>query len=314
MYKDIVIIGAGTAGLTAALYAARAGKDVMLVEDKLYGGQIINAAKIENYPGILSISGYDFAVNLYNQVMKTGVLYNDVSIKSISVMDGDTKVEAMDKNTGRYRYKILIGDKEYYTKSIIIATGSRKRRLGVPLEEDFIGKGVSYCATCDGAFFKNREVAIVGGGNEALGDAIFLSNYCKKVYVIHRRDAFRGEETSIKTLGGKDNVQFVMSTTVVKLVGDDELTGIEIEHSNDNTKEVLQVEGLFIAVGQEPDTSLFKDLVKLDDKGYVIAGEDCKTSREGIFVAGDVRTKEVRQLVTAAADGAVAALGAVKFI
>ncbi len=297
---DIIIVGAGTAGLSAAIYGVRAGKSVLLIEGKNYGGQIVNTPEVENYPGINNISGFEFATNLYNQATELGaeVIFTEVTgieesqdIKRVSTAQGD-----------------------YQCKSVILATGAKNRPLGVARETELIGAGVSYCATCDGMFFRGKDVAVVGGGNTALEDAQFLSNYCNKVYIIHRRDEFRGEDKLSKRLLEKENVELVLSSTVVELLGDNVLEGIVVENVKSKEKRSIAVAGIFIAIGQMPDNDRFSDLVDIDSKGYIVATEDCKTSREGIFVAGDCRTKQVRQLTTAAADGAVAALAACEYI
>ena len=203
---------------------------------------------------------------------------------------------------------------EYEAKAVILATGAKNRKLGVEKEDEFVGKGISYCATCDGAFFRNKDVAVQGGGNTALEDAAFLSNYCNKVYVIHRRDEFRGDHKDVETLKAKENVEFVLNSTVIELIGETNLTGIKVLNKLTNEVKTLEVSGLFVAIGQEPDNKSFEDVVILDEKGYIKATENCLTNTKGIYTAGDCRTKEVRQLTTAAADGAVAALAAASYI
>ncbi|MBR1810868.1 MAG: FAD-dependent oxidoreductase [Clostridia bacterium] len=294
---DIVIVGAGTAGLTAAIYALRAGKTVLVLEAKSYGGQIINTPDIENYPGIKHISGFDFATDLYNQAKALGaeIKYEKV----LSVADG-----------GHNQKTVLTAKNSYACKAVILATGAKNRPLGLEKEESMVGAGVSYCATCDGAFFKGKEVAVVGGGNTAVEDAMFLSNYCSKVYLIHRRDSFRGEEKGVEALRKKENVVFILNANVTALLGKYKLEGIEVTNKLDGSVQVLPVAGVFIAVGQMPENSAFADVVTLDKAGYITAKEDCLTGTEGVFTAGDCRTKAVRQLMTAAADGAVAALAA----
>jgi len=296
---DIIIIGAGTAGLSAAIYALRAGKSVLLFEQLSYGGQIVNTPEIENYPGIKNISGFDFATGLYEQAEALGAKVEYAQVTSIE--DGDLK-------------KVTAGGKTYETKAIILATGAKNRPLGLEKETELIGSGISYCATCDGAFYKNRPVAVNGGGNTALEDALFLSNYCSKVYLIHRRDEFRGEVKLVNRLKEKENVEFILNATVTALLGDDMLTGIEVTDKISGDKKTVTVDGLFIAIGQIPENAAFAPLITLDPAGYITAGEDCKTNVKGIFVAGDCRTKTVRQLTTAAADGAVAALAACAYI
>ena len=296
---DIIIIGAGTAGLSAAIYGLRAGKKVLVLEQMSYGGQIINTPEIENYPGIKNISGFDFATGLYEQATALGaeVKYEQVT----GIADGAEK-------------QVTTTAETYSCKAVIIATGAKNRPLGLDRETELVGGGVSYCATCDGAFYKKRPVAVNGGGNTALEDALFLSNYCSKVYLIHRRDTFRGEVKQVEQLKTKENVEFVLNSTVTALLGEDQVEGIEVTDKITGEKRTLQVDGLFIAIGQMPENAVFAPLIQLDPAGYVVAGEDCKTNVEGIYAAGDCRTKTVRQLTTAAADGAVAALAACAYI
>ena len=295
---DIIIIGAGPAGLTAAIYGLRARKKVLVLEANAYGGQIINTLDIENYPAAPHINGFDFATNCYNQAKELGA---EIKFeKAINIIDGDIK-------------KVITKDKEYEAKSIIIATGCGIRKLGLDKEDELLGKGISYCATCDGAFFKNKEVAVVGGGNTALEDALYLSDIVKKVYVIHRRDTFRGEDKSVMELKDKSNVEFIYNSNVTKLIGSDTLEGIEITDNDGNTKSI-DVSGLFIAIGRIPENANFTKIISVDSTGYIKALEDCKTNVDGIFVAGDARVKTLRQLVTAASDGAIAATNAIKYI
>ncbi|MEE0853738.1 thioredoxin-disulfide reductase [Eubacterium ventriosum] len=297
---DIVIVGAGTAGMSAAIYGVRSGKKVLLLEEKNYGGQIVNTPEVENYPGIIKTSGFEFATNLFNQAKSLGaeIKYE----KALKIEDNGTlKTIVTNKNT-------------YEAKTVIIATGAKNRQLRLENEKKLIGSGVSYCATCDGMFFRGRDVAVVGGGNTALEDAMFLSNYCNKVYIIHRRDKLRGEEKIAKAISEKDNIEMVWNSNVIKILGDNQVEGITVKNSVDGSEKNIKVSGLFIAVGQEPDNYDFQSVIKLDEKGYVIAGEDCRTETNGIFTAGDCRTKSVRQLTTAASDGAVAAIGACEYI
>ncbi|KIR01850.1 Thioredoxin reductase [Lachnospiraceae bacterium TWA4] len=299
---DIVIVGAGPAGLSAAIYGVRAGKSVLVLEAAAYGGQIINTPEIANYPGISNISGYEFATGLYEQATNLGAKVSYEKVVGIKE----------DKETG---LKVVVTDKNQYScHSVILATGAKNRSLGLEHEKEWIGAGISYCATCDGAFYRGRDVAVAGGGSTALEDALFLSNYCNKVYVIHRRDEFRGEKKLQEALKQKDNVEFVLNSNVVKLNGTDELESIEVENKLTGARSQLDVEGLFIAIGQAPDNTVFSDLIELDGSGYIVATENCKTNVEGVFTAGDCRTKTVRQLTTAAADGAVAALAACEYI
>ena len=297
---DIIIIGAGTAGLSAAVYGVRAGKQVLLLEEKVYGGQIISAAEVENYPGIRRISGYEFAENLYQQAKDLGAELKYERAVKIQEEEGKKVVF-----TNRSRYE---------GRAVILATGARNRRLGLEREEEFTGAGVSYCATCDGAFYRGKDTAVAGGGNTALEDALFLSGYCRNVYLIHRRKEFRGEEKLVRALREKENVSMVLEGQVIRLNGKEHLESVTVKNRRTEAIEELSVAGLFIAVGQEPDNQAFARMVSLDAYGYVKAGEDCRTDRAGIFTEGDCRTKEVRQLATAAADGAVAALAACAYI
>lgn len=297
---DIGIIGGGTAGMTAAIYGQRAGKQTVIIEGSTFGGQITSSPNVENYPGIASVSGSEFSMNLLDQATKLGA--ETVMEQVAGIRDeGGVKV-------------IETSGKEYPCRSIVLATGVTHRHLGVPNEERLTGAGVSYCATCDGMFFRGRDVAVVGGGSTALQDAEFLSNYCRRVYLIHRRDEFRGEDNIVKRLKEKENVEFVLSTTVKEIIGDTSVERLILNNKKTGKEYKLDVSGVFIAVGQIPQNEIFADVVKLDGNGFILAAEDCVTSHPGIFAAGDCRTKEVRQLTTAAADGAVAALAACKYI
>ena len=299
MLYDIIIIGAGPAGLTSAIYAKRANKNVLVLEAKNYGGQIINTLDIENYPANEHISGFDFATNLYNQAKNLGA-----DIKFEKVVDIN--------NLGKEK-EVITTKNTYKTKTIIIATGSENRKLGLPNENEFASKGISYCATCDGAFYKEKTVAVVGGGNTALEDALYLADLASKVYLIHRRDEFRGEESTINLLKEKDNIEFLYNSNVTKLNTKDRLESIEVT-SNDGETRTIDVDALFIAIGRIPENQNFAKLINLDNAGYIISNEYCHTNVEGIFVAGDNRVKELRQLVTATSDGAIAAVEAIKYI
>ena len=297
---DIVIVGAGPAGLTAAIYARRASKSVLVLEAKAWGGQIINTPDIENYPVVPHISGADFANELYRQATALGA---EVKLEKV------TAVEELGKTK-----RVRTAQNEYEAGAVILATGSENRKLGVEREQELTGKGVSYCATCDGNFFRRRDVAVVGGGNTALEDALYLAELANKVYLIHRRDSFRGEEATVARLREKENVEFVFNATVTALLGDKRLSGVEVADKFTGEKRVLEVKGLFVAVGRIPENESFRSLIEVDEAGYAVAGENCRTKAPGIFVAGDNRTKELRQLVTAAADGAMAATEAVKYL
>ena len=297
---DVIVIGAGTAGMTAGIYARRAGKTVLIIEKKNYGGQIINTPEVENYPGISKVSGFTFANNLYNQTRELGAEF---------------KFEEVIKIQNNSGYKVVVTNKtKYQGKTVIIATGAKNRPLGVNNEDKLTGAGVSYCATCDGAFFRGKDVAVVGGGNTALEDALFLSDYCNLVYVVHRRNEFRGEKGLTDILKEKGNVKFVFDSVVKSIKGEQSVEGLEILNVRKNTLSEIKVQGAFIAIGQMPDNEKISDMVELDGKGYIKADETCTTNTEGVFVAGDCRTKQVRQLTTAASDGAVAALAACSYI
>ena len=297
---DLIIVGAGTAGLSAAIYGVRAGKCVLLLEEKVYGGQIISASAVENYPGIRHISGYEFAEELHRQATELGAELKYEKVREIRKHSGFMTVK-----TGRGAYDC---------RAVILATGAKNRQLQVEREKELTGAGVSYCATCDGAFCKGKNAAVVGGGNTALEDAVFLSGYCQKVYLIHRRKEFRGEERLIQTLRGKENVELMLESQVVRLNGERHLESVVVRNDRTGKERELSVTALFIAIGQVPDNRAFADLVSLDAYGYIEAGEDCRTSSEGIFAAGDCRTKTVRQLATAAAAGAAAAVAACSYI
>lgn len=285
---DIIIIGAGPSGMSAALYALRANKKVLLLEKKCFGGQIINASNIENYPALPNVSGYDFATNLYNQIKSLGVIlkYEEV-------------LEVTDKK------EVITTKDTYKGKNIIIATGLKKRKLNLENEDKLLGSGISYCATCDGNFYKNKNVAVVGGGNTALEDVLYLSNIASKVYLIHRRDNFRGEKKLISEVKEKNNIELILNSNITKIIGEDNLNSIEITDNRNNISK-LEIDGLFIAIGNIPDNNRFKNIIDLDENGYIIANANLKTKTDNIYVAGDTRVKTLRQLVTATSDGAIA--------
>ena len=297
---DIIIVGAGTAGLSAAIYGVRAGKSVLVLESKTYGGQIINSPEVENYPGIAKTSGFEFATALYEQAEGLGAEIEFEEVVRVEKQGAD--------------FVVYTEDREIPCHSVVLATGAKNRPLGVEREEMMIGAGVSYCATCDGAFFRGKKTAVVGGGNTALEDAEFLSNFCEKVYVIHRRDEFRGEQWLVNALVKKENVEFVMDSVVTELIGERSVEGVRVKNVKTDEVRELDVTGVFVAIGQMPDNHAFASIVDLDKGGYIKGQEDCKTSCDGVFVAGDCRTKVVRQLATAAADGAVAGLAACEYI
>lgn len=291
---DIIIIGAGPSGMSAALYALRANKKVLLLEKECFGGQIINASNIENYPALPNISGYDFATNLYNQIKSLGVVLKYEEVLEVT----DKKEVITRKNT-------------YKGKSIIIATGLKKRKLNLENEDRLLGSGISYCATCDGNFYKNKKVAVVGGGNTALEDALYLSNIASKVYLIHRRDKFRGEKKLISDVKEKSNIELILNSNITKIIGEEILNSIEITDNRNNISK-LEIDGLFIAIGNIPDNNRFKNITDLDENGYIIANPNLKTKTNNIYVVGDTRVKALRQLTTATADGAIAATEIIK--
>lgn len=295
---DVAVIGAGIAGLTAAIYALRAGRSVIVLDGKGYGGQIGSADRVENYPGFASISGFDFATAVCEQAKGLGA-----KIKFSNI----TKIEKEEDLFLVYTEKIL-----YKTKAAVIATGLEKRKLGLDKEGMLTGKGISYCATCDGAFYKDKVTAIVGGGNTALEDALYLSEHCSEVYLVHRRNEYRAEAAYVEEVNKRENIVQLKSFVPVEILGDSKVEGLAIKNSAGEVTN-LAVDGVFVAIGQTPLNEVFKNLVDVDKDGYIVAGEDCTTKTEGLFVAGDCRTKQVRQLVTAAADGAVAGLGAAKY-
>ena len=297
---DIIVVGAGTAGLTAAIYGQRAGKQVLLLESGIYGGQIVNAPEIENYPGIATVSGYQFAMNLYEQATGLGAVLEN------------GKVIGIQEKASNWIVQTEVAD--YVGKTVILATGAKHRRLGLKQEAELTGKGISYCATCDGAFYRGKTVAVIGGGNTALGDTEYLSNLCETVYLIHRREEFRGTTEAVERLKKRDNVRILLNTVVEELIGREGLETMRILDKGTGNGQQLKVDAAFVAIGQEPDNQAFASLVELDESGYIRAGEDCKTQATGVFAAGDCRTKQVRQLTTAAADGAVAAIAAVEYI
>lgn len=297
MTYDIVVVGAGIAGLTAAIYGRRANKKVLVLESRTYGGQIISTKSIENYPAAMGISGMELATKIYEQALSLGV---EIKFENVmEVVDGATKQIKTNQNV-------------YQARTVIIATGSKNRTIGLEREDKLLGKGISYCATCDGAFFKNKVVAVVGGGNTALGDAIYLSDLAQKVYLIHRRDRFNAEAALVEQIQTKSNVQIIANAQVTGLLGDNQLTGIVVNCHG--TEKQVAVDGLFVAVGRVPENEKFANVVELDSNGYIMADEGCETGTAGIYVAGDCRTKQVRQLVTAAGDGAVSAMCAIKYL
>ncbi len=297
---DMIIIGAGPAGMAAAIYAKRAELQVVLLERTTAGGQIINTYEVDNYPGIPGIDGFSLADKFSEHCDKLGVERKDAEV---------VKVE----NEGTVKRITLDNGEVLETKTVVIAAGAQNKMLGVPGEGEFRGLGVSYCATCDGAFFRNKVAAVVGGGDVAVEDAIFLARLCKKVYIIHRRDEFRAAKSLVTALKACENVEFVMDTTVSKINGEKMVSSLTIKNKNTGEERDLEVNGVFIAVGIEPNSGIFDGVVEMEN-GWIKAGETCETSAPGIYAVGDVRTKQLRQVITAAADGANAVTSAERYL
>ena len=297
---DILIVGAGPAGLTAAIYARRAEKSVMIVEKANFGGQMTFSPKIENYPGFTTISGAALADNMVEQALAQGASLELEEVTRILPRDGHFTVET-DSGT-------------HEAKAVILATGAAHRTLGLPGEEELVGAGVSYCAVCDGAFFKGQRVALVGGGNSALQEAILLSDLCEKVTIVQNLDFLTGEKKLADIVTSLPNVEILLGRVVTGLLGEGSLSGIEITETASGRKETLAVDGLFVAIGLKPENEAFADVAVLDEAGYISSDERCLTATPGLFTAGDCRTKSVRQISTAIADGASAALAASRYI
>lgn len=289
---DVVIIGAGPAGLSAGIYACRGGLKVAIIENKSVGGQAQTAADIQNYPGIKSTSGFDLCYAMMNQCVEFGAEFVFDTIASVSLV-GETKTVR------------LASGNVVEAKNVIIASGANARKLGVPNESKFIGKGVSYCATCDGAFFKGKTVAVIGGGNTAAEDALYLEKLAKKVYMVHRRDALRADDILVKRLA-KSSVEIVWDSVVENLDGEDKITQLTLKNVKNGTLTTVSVDGVFVAIGQTPNSQDFEN-VSLSSGGYIITDENMHTNIDGVYAVGDVREKFLRQVVTACADGAIAA-------
>lgn len=296
---DIIIIGAGPAGLTAALYALRADKTVLVLEKGTFGGQITYSPQIENYPGFAQMSGNEFAEKLIDQVLNQGA---EIEMETVTEIrdNGETKT-------------VITEDGEHEAKAVIIATGVKHRQIGLPNENELVGSGISYCAVCDGAFFKNQTVAVLGGGNSALQEAVLLSEGCSKVYVVQNLDYFTGEARLVEKLKAKDNVELITGTVISAIHGKDTLESLTLK-KNDGTESELKVDGLFVAIGLIPNNDAFAEIAGLDEWGYIDSDEACLTKTAGVFTAGDCRKKQIRQITTATADGSVAALAACRYI
>lgn len=299
---DIIVIGAGPAGLTAAIYALRANKSVLILEKSSFGGQMTFSPKIENYPGFLSVSGTELADSLVEQALSQGAEVELEEVLSITVNDNGSKTVTTDCG-------------EHKANAVIIATGAKHRLLGVKGETDLIGNGISFCAVCDGAFHAGKNVAVIGGGNSALQEAILLSEVCKSVTVIQNLDNFTGESRLADSLMAKENVSAIFGTVVTEFLSENgELTGLIAKNVADGTETKMEFEGVFVAIGLAPDTQIAEGLAERDQWGYIVSDEKCLTSTDGIFVAGDCRTKGVRQIATAVADGATSALAAIAYL
>ncbi len=297
---DIIIIGAGPAGLTAALYALRADKSVLVLEKGTFGGQITYSPQIENYPGYAQMSGNEFAEKLIDQVLSQGA---EIEMEAVTAIRNNGATKTVETEDG-----------EYEAKAVIIATGVKHRQIGLPNENELVGEGVSYCAVCDGAFFKGQTVAVLGGGNSALQEAVLLSEGCQKVYVIQNLDYFTGEARLVEKLKQKDNVELITGTVISALNGEKTLQSLTLFKESDGSESNLEVNGLFVAIGLIPNNEAFAEIAGLDEWGYIDSDESCLTKTAGVFVAGDCRKKQVRQITTAASDGSIAALAACRYI
>lgn len=296
---DIIIVGAGPAGLTAAVYARRAGKHVLVLEKDTFGGQMTFSPKLENYPGFQEISGNALAQQMLEQALALG-----------AEIDMDTVVEVMDGEV-----KTVVGENaRYEARAVIIAAGAHHRRLGLPREDDFIGRGISFCAVCDGAFYKGQHVAVVGGGNTALQEIALLADVCEKVTVVQNLAFLTGEAKMIERLQAKENISYLYNTVVTGYIGDNDLTAIELHNTQTEENSRLDVDGIFLAIGTAPENGPYANVAALNDFGYIVSDEGCATGTPGIFVAGDCRTKAYRQIATAIADGATAALNACRYL
>lgn len=298
--KDIIIVGGGPAGLVAALYAGRAQLDALMIEKQFQGGQMVTTNEVENYPGFIDITGSDLANIMYEHAKKFGGTMEYKEVLDIQV-DGDVK-------------KVITNTETYEAKVVILSMGAKPKKLGLDRELELGGRGISYCATCDGGFFRNKVVAVVGGGDTAVEDALHLSRIAEKVYLISRSDNLKANKVAQEKLFKTSNVEILWDSAVTNLHGENKLESIEVKNKKNNNIFELKMDGLFVAIGSTPSTELVKNLVELDKNGYIIADENCKTNIEGIFAIGDIRTKSVRQVLTAAADGAVSIYEAEKYL
>ena len=299
---DLIIVGSGPAGLSAAVYGSRAGLNLLVLEEKpMSGGQVLNTYEVDNYLGMPGINGFDMGMKFREHVDRMGVVCKTVAVTAVTDRGQSKVVETADGTV-------------YEARTLILATGAEHAMLNIPGEEEYRGKGVSYCATCDGAFFKGRDVAVVGGGDVAVEDAVYLARICRKVYLVHRRESLRAARSLQNKLADCDNVEILWNRTLSAVSGAELVEKITLRQVKDGAEEELAVDGVFIAVGMRPNTKAFLDSVPCDEKGYVLAGEDCVTKVPGIFAAGDLRTKQVRQIITAVADGACAVVSAERYL
>jgi len=295
---DIAIIGAGPAGMTAAIYGRRAGLNVCVFEGELCGGQMVYTPEIENYPGTGKLSGAELALNMRAQMLDLGATLIEEKVTAVSETDGI--------------YRITTWGGEYEARTLIIANGAKRRKLGVPGEEKYSGRGVSYCAVCDGSLYRGKTAVVVGGGNTAAEDAEYLANICAKVYLVHRRTELRAEKHLASAVLNNDKIEKILGATVVSIIGDKKVTAIELDVGGE--RRTVDTDAVFVCVGLQPENGIFADVAELDAAGYIVAGADCKASRKGLFAAGDTRTTALRQVITAASDGAVAATNADRYI
>lgn len=308
---DILIVGAGPAGLTSAIYGARGGKSVLILEKLSYGGQIINTPEVENYPGTKRTSGFELATAMYEQAIELGA---EMAFGEASKIKKD--VDENGKACFVVETKTATGadGESYKAKSVILATGVQSRPLGLPREDRLVGAGISYCATCDGAFFRGKDVVVLGGGNTALEDAEYMADIANKVYLVHRRNEFRGDEITVKRLSEKENVEFVLDSVPVEIIGEPVVSSLKVKNVKTEEERELPVSAIFVAYGKVPENQAFSDVTELDGVGFFDSEEDCLTKTPGIFVAGDARKKVRRQLVTATSDGAIAAMTAIEYV
>lgn len=298
---DLAIIGGGAAGFTAAVYACRNNKKVVVFEGHAIGGQISESPLVENYPSIMEISGQDFSDNIMNQAIHNGAV---VEFENIASLEHNGEHAVLTTELGNV----------FQSKAVILAVGCEPRRIGFENEKHWIGKGLGYCAVCDGNFYKNKDVAVIGGGDTALQEAIYLSNICKSVTLVHRREEFRASEVLVQRAKSRANIKYALNAVALRPVGEEKIQGVVLKSTVDGSESELAVDAVFVAIGRIPQTKLFAKYLNLDEQGFILAGEDCKTQHKWLFVAGDCRQKSLRQLTTAVSDGSVAGIAASEFI